>query len=73
VLFGTLAAGDARVAELFARLVREGAGLLPALAEAERLLLRGGLTEAFRPGFLLAAAMAAAGSLIAWRVPIRRL
>jgi EmrB/QacA subfamily drug resistance transporter len=74
VLFGALAAGQAEVAALFARLVREGpAELLSVLGEAERAALRAGLTEAFRLGFLTAAAMAACGSLIAWRVPVRRL
>ena len=74
VLFGTLAAGDPHWAELFARLVREGpATLLAMLPEAERAGLRAVLSEVFRLGFLTAAAMAALGSLIAWRVPIRRL
>jgi MFS family permease len=74
VLFGALAAGDAHWAELFARLVREGAAtLLETLPEAERVGLRAALSDAFDLGFLTAAAMAALGSLIAWRVPIRRL
>ena len=72
-LFGALALGDPQVAELFARLVREGAAaLLPGLAEAERQALRSGLSDAFRLGFLVAAALAAAGAVLAWRVPVRR-
>jgi len=74
VLFGTLAAGDADVAAQFARLMREGApALLASLGEAERLGLRDALGEAFRLGFLAAAAMAGCGALIAWRVPLRRI
>jgi MFS family permease len=73
VLFGALAAGDAAVAEMFVRLVREGpAAFLPGLAEAERLALRAALTEAFRLGFLFAALLAGTGALLAWRVPVRR-
>jgi len=74
VLFGTLAAGHQEVADLFARLVREGpAALMALLGEAERTALRAGLTEAFRLGFLTAAAIAGCGALIAWRVPVRRI
>jgi MFS family permease len=73
LLFGRLAAGDAGLAALFARLVREGPGLLPALAAAERAALRQGLTEAFRAAYGGAALLAAAGSWLAWRVPIRRI
>jgi EmrB/QacA subfamily drug resistance transporter len=73
LLFGTLAAGEPRVAELFAALVREGgARLLPGLAEADRLALRAGLAEGFRAAFLGAATLAALGAWFAWRVPVRR-
>lgn len=73
VLFGALAAGDATVAGLFARLVREGPSVvLPALDEASRAALKAGLTEAFRLGFLATALMAGAAALLAWKVPIRR-
>jgi MFS family permease len=71
-LFGALAAGDPGVAALFARLVREGAALLPLLEDPARLALRAGLAEAFRLGFLVAAGLAACGALLAWRVPVRR-
>ncbi|MCB4822098.1 MFS transporter [Roseicella aerolata] len=73
LLFGTLAAGDAGTADLFARLVREGPALLPGLAEAERSALKEGLTGAFRAAYGGAALLAAAGSWLAWRVPVRRI
>jgi hypothetical protein len=74
LLFGALAAGDPRVAELFAALVRDGAPrLLPGLDEAERLALRTGLSDAFRIAFLGAAALLGLGAAFAWRVPVRRL
>lgn len=73
LLFGTLAAGDAGVAALFARLVQSGPGLLARLPPAEAGLLRSGLAEAFRAAFLGAAAMAALGSWLASRVPLQRL
>jgi predicted MFS family arabinose efflux permease len=73
LLFGSLAAGNARVAELFAEVVRDGAAaLLPRLAEGERAALRDGLAAAFRAAFLGAAALTAFGALVAWRVPLRR-
>ncbi len=73
LLFGSLAAGDARVAALFAEVVRDGAAaLLPRLAEGEREALRDGLAAAFRAAFLGAAALTALGALAAWRVPLRR-
>jgi MFS family permease len=74
LLFGSLAAGDERVAFLFAETVREGAAaLLPRLPEAERDALREGLAAAFRAAFLGAAALTALGAFMAWRVPLRRL
>ena len=73
LLFGTLAAGDAEVAALFARLVREGPALLPGLAEADRAALREGLTGAFRAAFSGAALLAGVGSWLAWRVPVQRI
>ncbi len=74
VLFAALAIGDPAAAELFGRLVREGpAVLLPSLSEAERTGLRLALSEAFRLGFAVAAVLAAVGSVLAWRVPVRRL
>lgn len=74
VLFGALSAGHPEVADLFARLLREGpAALMALLGEAERSALRAGLSEAFRLGFLTAAAIAGCGALIAWRVPVRRI
>jgi MFS family permease len=73
LVFGTLAAGDARVAALFAEVVRDGAAaVLPRLPEAEQGALRGALADAFGAAFLGAAAMAALGAFAAWRVPLRR-
>ncbi|MBL6453783.1 MFS transporter [Belnapia sp. T6] len=73
LLFGTLAAGDAEVAGLFARLVRQGPGLLAELPAAARLALHDGLEAAFRTAFLGAAALAGLGSWLAGRVPMQRL
>ena len=73
LLFGSLAAGDARVAALFAEVIRDGAAaLLPRLTAAEQDALRGGLADAFRAAFLGAAALTALGAFTAWRVPLRR-
>ena len=73
LLFGSLAAGEARVAALFAEVVREGAAVvLPRLPDTERDALREGLAAAFRAAFLGAAALTALGAFMAWRVPLRR-
>lgn len=73
VLFGALTLADPDAAGLFVRLLREGpAVLLPALDPGARALLQGALSEAFRLGFAVPAALAAAGSVLAWRVPARR-
>jgi predicted MFS family arabinose efflux permease len=73
VLFGALTLADPEAGALFARMVREGpAALLPTLGEGARAALQAALSEAFRLGFAVVAAMAAAGSVLAWRVPVRR-
>ena len=73
LLFGSLAAQDPAAAELFGRLVREGARLLPGLPEDARAMLAAGLASGFRAAFLGAAALVALGAWLAWRVPMRRL
>lgn len=73
LLFGSLAAGDPRVADLFAEVVRDGAAaVLPRLPGPEQAALREGLAAAFRAAFLGAAALTALGAFMAWRVPLRR-
>jgi predicted MFS family arabinose efflux permease len=73
LLFGSLAAHDPQAAELFGRLVREGAGLLPNLPAEAQALLATGLASGFRAAFLGAAGLVALGAILAWRVPMRRL
>jgi MFS family permease len=72
VLFGAMAAGAPDLAEQFAELVRRGPQVPASLAPAAAQAMRDGLAEAFRLGFLVAAALAAGGAAIAWRVPVRR-
>lgn len=73
LLFGSLAAGEPRVAALFAEVVRDGAAaVLPRLPDTEQAALRDGLAAAFRAAFLGAAALAGLGAFLAWRVPLRR-
>ncbi len=72
VLFGTLALGDAQAAALFGRLVREGAQLAATLPPADLAALQAGLAGAFRAAFLAAAVLAAIATVLAWRVPLRR-
>ncbi len=77
LLFGTLAAGDASVAALFAQAMQDrsgpdGTALAARLTADQGAALRAGLTEAFRAAFLGAAVLMGIGSAVAWRVPIRQ-
>ena len=73
LLFGTLAAGDAGVAALFARLVRAGPALLAQLQPAEQMALRAGLAVASAPPSSARRRWRRLGSWLAGRVPLQRL
>jgi len=74
VLFASLALGDPESARLFGALLERGPGALanrPPPSGAA--LLQAEIAAAFRAAFLTIAAFAAAGGLLAWSIPARRL
>jgi MFS family permease len=72
VLFGSLALGAGGAADGFARLAGEGPGVLAVLPADVADAVRDGLRQAYRAMFLVAAALMAGASYLAWRVPMRR-
>jgi len=73
VLFATLAAGDAETARLFASLIQRGPDVLAALPADRQALVRTEIAHAFRAAFLAVSVFAAAGMVIAWTIPARRI
>lgn len=73
VLFATLAIHDQAAADAFARLVEHGPAELASLRPELRQALPAEIGAAFRAAFLTIAAFAAITSLLAWRLPVRRL
>jgi len=73
VLFAVLAARDRQTAELFVGLVQQGPRALDSLPDAQRLLLRGEIADAFRAAFLTIGCFTTAAMLFAWWLPVRRI
>ena len=73
VLFAALASSDRAITPLFAELVERGPVALEALSPARLLVVHFEIGEAFRAAFLTIAAFAAAGSCLAWTIPMRRI
>jgi MFS family permease len=73
LLFGTLALMEGGLAERIAEVMRGGRAALAQLPAAERALIADGLAEGFRTFFAGAAVLAGAATVLAWRVPLRRI
>ncbi|MBS0643620.1 MAG: MFS transporter [Proteobacteria bacterium] len=73
VLFATLSARDPQTAAMFADLVERGQVALALLPEAQRLLVRSEIADAFRAAFLTIGCFTTAGMLFAWWLPVRRI
>jgi EmrB/QacA subfamily drug resistance transporter len=73
VLFATLSLGNAETAHLFATLVQQGPDAIAALPAPRQTMVLAEIATAFRAAFLTMAAFAAAGLLLAWSIPTRRL
>src|SRR5262245_51846989 len=71
VLFAALALGDPRTAQVFGALLGRGTLADPSLLTSAAL--RGQIVMAFQAAFLAIAAFAAAGMVLAWSIPARRL
>jgi MFS family permease len=72
VLFVVLALGSGEAGELFRALVERGPPALESIAAGRRSVLTGEIAQAFRAAFVLVACFSAAGALLAWTVPDRR-
>jgi len=73
VLFAALSATDRETAELFGALMEQGPSVLSALPLARQAIVQSEIAEAFRSAFLVIAAFAGAGALLAMSIPLRRI
>ncbi len=73
VLFAVLSAKNKETAALFAAMMEQGAGVLSALPVARQAIVQTEIAEAFRAAFLVIAAFAAAGAVLAMSIPLRRI
>jgi MFS family permease len=73
VLFAVLSRQDPQTAAMFADIVQRGQSVLAALPEAQRLLVRGEIADAFRAAFLTIGFFTTLGMLFAWWLPVRRI
>jgi hypothetical protein len=73
VLFAVLSAKNKESAALFAAMMEQGAGVLSALPAARQAIVQTEIAEAFRAAFLVIAAFAAAGAVLAMSIPLRRI
>ncbi|MCW8085740.1 MFS transporter [Sabulicella glaciei] len=73
LLFGTLALGEAGLAERVRAAIQGGRAALGAMPEAEQAVLAAALAEGFRSLFAGAAVMGGVATVLAWRVPLRRI
>ncbi|WP_424812802.1 MFS transporter [Roseococcus sp. YIM B11640] len=72
VLFGAFAAADSELAARFAAAMRAGREALAALPGEERALMAAGLAGGFHAMLAGAAVLMGAATVLAWRVPLRR-
>jgi len=73
VLFASLAATDPAAATLFGAIVESGPRALAGLTAERIAVVQDEIAHAFRAAFLVIAAFAAAGGVLAWTIPVRRI
>jgi hypothetical protein len=73
VLFAALSATDRETAALFGAMMEQGPGVLTALSPARQAIVQSEIAEAFQSAFLVIAAFAGAGALLAMSIPLRRI
>jgi predicted MFS family arabinose efflux permease len=73
VLFAMVALSDPQAAPMFASLVQQGPIAIRSLAAERQAAILAEVAVAFRAAFLVIAAFAAIGTLLAWTIPARRL
>ena len=72
VIFGAFTLGDAPLAASFAETMRGGREALALLTEESRMAMAAGLAGGFRAMFAAAAVLVGVATVLAWRVPLRR-
>jgi predicted MFS family arabinose efflux permease len=73
VLFASLALGSPQSAGLFRAIVEHGPGTMATIPAAQLAVLQAEIASAFRAAFLTIAGFAAAGTILAWSIPARRI
>jgi EmrB/QacA subfamily drug resistance transporter len=73
VLFAVLSATDRDTAALFGTVMQQGAGVLSSLPPARQAIVQSEIATAFQAAFLVIAAFAGAGALLALSIPLRRI
>lgn len=72
VIFGAFALADGPMASAFAETMRGGREALALLSEADRAAMSAGLAGGFRAMFAAASVLMGVATVLAWRVPLRR-
>jgi EmrB/QacA subfamily drug resistance transporter len=73
VLFSYLALVDRQTAGLFGAIIDQGPDAIASLAPARRAIIQSEIADAFRAAFLMISSFTAAGMLLAWGMPLRRI
>ncbi|MBS7812419.1 MFS transporter [Roseococcus pinisoli] len=73
VIFGAFALADPPLAASFAETMRGGRQALALLSESDRLAMAAGLAGGFKAMFACAAVIMGIATVLAWRVPLRRI
>jgi EmrB/QacA subfamily drug resistance transporter len=73
VLFASLSATDPEAAHLFGNIVELGPGAMSGLSAARIAVVQEEIRHAFRAAFLMIAVFSAAGAMLAWSIPVRRI
>ncbi len=73
VLFSMLAATDRETTSLFGAIIDRGPEAIAALPAVRQAIVQSEIADAFRTAFLTIALFTAAGTWLAWSMPLRRL
>jgi EmrB/QacA subfamily drug resistance transporter len=73
ILFSILAVSDRQAASLFGIIIDHGPAAIAALPAMRQAAIQSEIADAFRAAFVTMAAFTAAGTWLAWSMPLRRL
>jgi EmrB/QacA subfamily drug resistance transporter len=72
IVFALLAATDRETAGLFGAIIEQGPDIIANLAPARQAAVQAEIVDAFRAAFIAIAGFEAAGAVLAWSLPLRR-